>query len=492
MDYQIKCYFQRFGVVTSVEIQQVSNADAHFALVEFETAETADMILSSNQTNWIVGNEVEVKAAEPWQQLDHFTKTKKLDLTKVSYKKGKNLLHTYGSTAQSIIVARESTQFLANDYEIEILTTIAECCTSELKELTLHNFRFEKTLPSDIKFGLALCNLEKLSFIDCHIREDLDGLLSSCVDLKVFRMECCMFHHDLFIWPKFKKLEELRLINFAAASGCPFVDGNKGLIAHCSLTLTKLSVLESPKKHFHNSLIMLEVMEIIVRAVPHLVELELDVPVFKDAELEDCIRQLGRLKYLKVLKIDLCARSVAPFSCTTLIAMPIEHMQLSNGKLDTNTIKNISKMKRLKILEFRNIDGLTDEGMIELAKGLGCRLEKLHLNGLTTQNLTTIGLKKMLPLTTKLSFFSLTSWNITIEKNDYKEMLEIVQKRPEKNMLLIELTGDGNQIKAPAAIRMKNCDSFYIEEKIGDDSDTDDSRETDDGDDDDDDNSMKF
>lgn len=69
-------------------------------------------------------------------------------------------------------------------------------------------------------------------------------------------------------------------------------------------------------------------------------------------------------------------------------------MKLSNGKIDTTAVNDIAQMKQLKILELCYISKLTDEHLIELAKGLGSQLEKLQLDGSTAKNLTTMGLKR--------------------------------------------------------------------------------------------------
>lgn len=492
MDYQIKCYFERFGQVTAVETYQKKYANKCYALVEFESPETAAIILSSTEMNCIDGGVVEIKAADPCQQLDHHTRTKKLDLTKVSYKKGKALLQTYGSTAQSVIVARETTQFLANDYEFEILAMITQCCTTELKELTLHNFRFEKMLPKKINCGSSLGKLEKLSFIDCQIRKEVRDFLSSCVGLKVLRLERCTLHHNLSIWPKFGKLEELRLINFAAIESHHYLDGKDGLIA-LNPTLKKLSVRESPTKYFRSAINLLDTIEILDRTNRNLVELDLDLADYEGVDLVKSVRPLGRFKLLKILKFDLNFGLAAPLGAVlTENAIPIEHMQLSYGKIDAETVKKISQMKWLKVLELHHIEGMTDEHVIELAKGLGSRLEELKLRGATAVNLTTNGLTKVLSFASKLSLLTLKSETLTIDAADYQAMLEATQKRPKKNSLVIELTGAGGQVKVPGTILMKNSDCIFIDEKIGEVSDNDSYSDSNDSSDGDDNNSLKF
>lgn len=214
----------------------------------------------------------------------------------------------------------------------------------------------------------------------------------------------------------------------------------------------------------------------LVQHLPNLVELELSLTSSKDAKFAECVRSLSQLKFLKVVKLHLnCRSAIVPLeSVVTANILPITHFKLIDGKIAEKTIKIISHMKRLKVLELHNIGGLTDEHIIQLAKGLSIRLEKLQLEKCTAENLYTDGLKKMLPFAPKLSLLTLKPGVIVIDAYDYQEMLKTIQKRPEKNSLLIELTGDGGQVKVLETILMKNRNRFYIDEKICEDSDFDD------------------
>lgn len=179
----------------------------------------------------------------------------------------------------------------------------------------------------------------------------------------------------------------------------------------------------------------------------------------------DSICYLGQLSSLKVLKFDLNWNSDIPLKAVlTSIASSIEHMKLSNGKIDIETVDVILQMKQLKMLELYDIIGLTDELMIKLAKGLGSQLEQLHLKSSTAKNLTTIGLKKMLTFATKLSLLTLESTKMVVDEDDYKVMLQTLQKRPEKIMLSFEL--NGGQVDVPKTILIENRDTFFISLKM--------------------------
>lgn len=132
-----------------------------------------------------------------------------------------------------------------------------------------------------------------------------------------------------------------------------------------------------------------------------------------------------------------------------------------------NVIRAISQMKQLKILEFCNVDGLTDEHIPELASGLGPRLERMQLEGSTGKNLTVNGLKMMLPYTKKLSNLIIgESKNLMIDEKDFEEMVEVLQRRPERIRLLMNLTENRRQVHVNVATQRANCDVFYIEQKI--------------------------
>lgn len=450
MEYDIKCYFERFGVVNSVKIPPMDdNANlSNFALVEFKLAKTAVEILESNQPNRIGNCDVQLKAA-----ISVFpTECTNLCLTKCSHEVAKHSLRSVGLVARSIDINRKTTQFLANDYEIEILTMIAQHCTSSLKLLTINDFVFGKKLPNGIKFDLAFGNLEKLSFLGCCIRKNLHGILSSCAaELRTLRFERCTVQYELPIWSKFEKLEELQLIEFVGIRD-EFVNGADGIIA-LNGTLKKLCIHKS--SYFD----VVKTLARIVQSVPNLVELDIDMVVSKNnAKFTESICGLGQLTSLTVLKLNLNCATITPLIVAlTENFVPIEHMELSRGGIDGDTIEKLSKMEQLKVLQFHHIAGLMDKHMVDLAKGLDVQLEKLQLTGSTAENLTIIGMKDMCSSATKLSHLTLESFTIEINTADYKVILNAVQKRPQKIWLLIELIGDEHQVNVDKTI-LKDTD----------------------------------
>lgn len=216
---------------------------------------------------------------------------------------------------------------------------------------------------------------------------------------------------------KFNQLKELR-VNEVLWSNELFLN-----IIALNLSLMKISF-----RSFTNDVLRApEIMHTIIQNRPNLQELQLDVlfPFFvREKTLTETRAYLGGLKSLNVLKFNLNWESTALLvSVLTTNAIPIANMHLFNGTIDTEAINDISKMQQLKILKLDDIRGLTDEHIIELAKSLDLRLEKLQLDGTTAKNLTTSGLKKMLPFATKLSLLTVESTTIKIDADDYKAML---------------------------------------------------------------------
>lgn len=488
---ETEAYFEQFGELNYTEIYQENNA--YYGLIEFKTVETAQRVLSIGKHS-INGYKVEIKVAEPWHQPDHIlnvldndclrailsnlnqldltnaanvcdrfnqqakaefstNKLKKLNISQCSYEEAKKVLKTFGSLTQSIDINS------FHRFEIEILLMITKSCkVSVLKEIKITDFQFANKLRNDIKVESALTKLERLSLNFCCLKKSAMDFLAVCIELKVLHINNCFFYEDIHL-PKFRKLDELRL-----DGGIGINNNHLNDFIALHPTLTKVSLLQ----HGFSNICASKTLRTIVQNLPHLVELELNLHTFNRAEFAETLSCLGSLASLKMLKLNLNSQSAAHLNVLTAKAIPIENMRLIKGKIDTETIKIISKMKKLKVLEFCNIDGLNDENLIELAKGLGSQLEKLQMEESTAANLTSIGLKKMLAYTTKLSFLALKSTTIVIDMDDYKSILRTLQKRPEEIGLFLILSGIGDQIEVSENILMKNRDTLRIDEKIED------------------------
>lgn len=516
MTDSIKVHFEQFGQINSVKIDQQTNSDTFFALVEFKLTETAAAVLSLNETHRVDDCDVKVKAAELWQQPDHILnalyddclrvilfiltepdltnaanvcvrfnelaktvfsdKFKQLNLNECSHEEAKNSLMTFGSLAESIDYKSKYATVPEGGYDGEILNMIAQYCNLVLKKLTINAFNFNGELPNDVTFDVALSKLEILSLNNCHLQKSLKKLVSACGELKVLYIHGCLQRaadESDQCFPQFNEfnqLEELYLSNAYRLTNqflCRIIASNS--------TIKKLSIVgqldyllpSNPSKIF----------DIIAQKLPHLLEFDFRIKPLKPRFTEgfsELMRCLGCLKSLKVLKLDLIPYGLY-YGCSVkklssiLIendGITLEHLELINARIDTKAVEDIEIMKQLKVLSLFEIIGLTDEHLIQLAKGLGSTLEALHLHGSTTYNLTTNGLKNMLPLAKKLSLLTLKPTTMTIDVDDYKTMLATVQERPENNGLLIELTGKGDcQVKVDEIVLLEHRDVLYIDEK---------------------------
>lgn len=482
-------YFEQFGEINYTEIYKMNNA--FYGLIEFKAMETAQTVLSIGNHH-IDGYKVDVKEAEPWHQPDHIlnaldddclrtilshlnqsdlissanvcsrfnqlakavyatNKCKRLNIAHCSFEEAEKVLQTFGSLAQSIDINS------FHRFESEILFMITKFCTV-LKELKITDFLFGNKLYNDLKIDSLLTKLERLSLTFCDLKKSSMDFLAICIELNVLHLNSCFFFEDIRL-PKFRKLDELRL-----DGGIGINNNHLNDFIALHSTLTKVTI----RQHSFSYLCAPDTLRTIARNLPHLVELELNVHTFNRTEFAKSISCLGSLTSLKMLTLNLNSQSIARLNVLTANAIPIEQMRLINGKFNIDCCKIISQMKKLKVLELYDIDGLSDESLIELAKAFGPQLEKFQMEESTAVKLTSIGLKNMLTHATKLSFLAVKSTTIFIDVDDYKSMLRTLQKRPEKIGLFFVLFGIGNQIEVPENILMENRGTLQIDEKIED------------------------
>lgn len=489
-----------------MDILQKNNIQ--YGLIEFKMAETAEIVLSTGK-HCIEDCDVQIKAAEPWHQPDHIlnalddfclrlilsnlslvnltnaanvcvrfnqqakavfsAKYKRLNLTKCSIEEAKNSIQTFGSLAHSIdiegfpptVETHQASEYVdciwGPENNSEILSMIDSFCTSVLSEIKLIEFDFEDTLYDKVILGSAFNTLEKLVFYECPLTSNVKDLLALCSELKVLEFNKCSWSYEDICIIKYKKLEELRLVK-----RIEFNDRTLKRFIILNPTLIKLSFIGLGERDISVS----KTLHTIAENLPNLLELEFQHCAYYN-DFTKSLPHFGKLTSLKALNLDLITISAKQL-CDVLTAndTPIECLRLNFGNIDTDAIKSISKMKNLKILVLCDTGNFTDDSLMELAKDLGHQLDKLELLSLTAVNLTTIGLKKMLPFATKLSLFSLYSKTITIDLDDYKMILDAVKKRPEKRKLLLELTGQRGQVHVPKTMLLENCATLHIKEIV--------------------------
>ncbi|XP_031637407.1 uncharacterized protein LOC116349903 [Contarinia nasturtii] len=515
---RIKPYFEQFGEVENVRFH--SKDDFKYGFVQFKMAECASAVLAQNW-HYIANRKVKVKAGDLWHQPDFLQvpsnpllvapdqnstshilnslnddclreifryfnlmdlsstarvcvrfnqqakeafgkKYKDLNLTmnfspipynRIKNHEAENILKNFGQAIRSLRIDSmviESAQ--------SFLRMVSNYC-SKLKDLEISGFALKGNLK---KIRSLFSQLEKLQLIQCECNHGFNSVLTTSTELKVLQFEDCDFGEGTFIEQKFPKLEEVsfnRNYNFEQSSLRNFIKQNS--------TLKKLKIT------FNGAIDTKESIKLIGQNLPNLLELELDD--LDDDNWSESIQTLGQLRALKVLKVDFNMESITSLVKTLAVSkVPIEHLKLVNGDIDNEAIECICKIKQIKVLEFIEMVGeLTDDNLFLLAKEL-TNLEEFHLSEPVTDQITTIGLKKMLPHAKSLSLLSLEFVDgITIDVDDYKAMIKIIQSRRNKVNLLIKITGSGGKVNIPEKIVNENREILYIDETIEDPTDDD-------------------
>lgn len=257
---------------------------------------------------------------------------------------------------------------------------------------------------------------------------------------------------------KFVKLEKAHMFgcyHFDQGTVKDFIEKNP--------TLTKLSIVSN------DNWTSAEPIDLIGRHLKRLVELEIDEEMCHIDGTH--FQSLGQLYALKVLKLNFSTTPTTPLlECLVKNKVSIEDLKVYNGYVDCKAIEYISHMKQIKKLELIENDGVfTDKHLIQLAEGLP-QLNELHLKELSN-DITTIGLKQMLPHAQKLQLLQLESvYSITIDVDDYKAMLKTVKNRPGKVNLLIKITSDGDKVEVDETMLAENREILFIDEDIEDES----------------------
>lgn len=358
----------------------------------------------------------------------------------------------FGSSIQTL-----STEAYASESETFILQLINRYCNPTLKSLELRAFdlegNFEHIMP-------MLSRLETLTLIECTCY--FVNVLSNCTELQKLRLENCTFlEENRFLEQQFMRLEEVHLISNNGINEATlerFLDS--------STTLLRLSIDENERCSTS------QVLRSIGENLTNLQELSFCQAIENQNNFQDNVQYLNRLTSLKSLKLDFNQQPVRPLmDALSSHQIPIEHIEIYNGQIDTTAIESLSMLKQVKTLGINGSSGLTDEFLVELGKKLP-ELKVVHLKDLNTidnSRLTTIGLKKMVLHANKLSLLKIQLvYSIVIDIDDYKMMLKSVQNRPEKIALLIELTSDGGKVNVPEATLVENRNILYIDEMIQD------------------------
>lgn len=318
---------------------------------------------------------------------------------------------------------------------------------SNVKKLMISNVEMDQGLmPLQPLFAkLDHFIMERgISYSDLKTVQDMDEtmtyLLEACDNLKTFHLK--RLHPDgsisishskpiKFIGRKFKLLQEARIDGFDVTHDALeiFIEQNP--------TLNKLIVKSCNNENRRST----EVFGWIRQHLINLTELEFD-EMFRG---EKDFQSLSGLRLLRVLKLNFRWSSVTPLM-EGLAAndIPIEHLKLSCGIVDSETIKAISKLKQIKIFETFVSNEMTDDYLIELSKELP-QLRQQHLKEVVSgSNISPIEIAKAISHANRLSLIKLDLiGRIKIEVNDYNAILKSVLNRPENTKLVIDIKNEG-------------------------------------------------
>lgn len=335
------------------------------------------------------------------------------------------------------------------EYHGQTLRMINQYCSAQLKELDVSHFRFKGDWK---KLRSLFAKLEKLKMNNCGVRKDAKQLFANCKNLKSVCLDNCYFI-DSCISQTFPLLE-------MASFTTNFIDDLAfNNFVRSNPTLIKLSFVNNRMKST-------DVIRLIAHNLCNLQELKFDEKAHNVMKFEQNILELIHLHSLKVLKLNFNSISVAPLMVALAEnEIPIEHLSLDKGFINTEAIKSISQFKRLEIIELNEIQQFDDKLLVELAMGLP-DIKEIHLTDIE-HGLSTIGLKRMLPFVEKLSLLKLKSIsNITIDLDDYKTLLKIVQSRKCELQLVIELKTNEKSVDVPNELSTANRKWLEIHEEI--------------------------
>lgn len=368
------------------------------------------------------------------------------------------MLRNFGPLIHTLCVNRDILKTML--HSIDLLKMINKYVPA-LKNLKLSNF----TVAENVNDVLPLfAKLQTLSLSSCAFTNGAEKLLTRCEELKHLTIydvdwdNYCIDH-------TFPKLEEVQLTSCSTIDDAEF----KKFITS-NPTLTKLSISDN------SELKSVSIVQAIGKNLKNLVELKIDQEHFeKENQFQKCTLSLGHLSSLTKLTLNNNG-----FSVKLLLnklaekAVPLEHLSLTNGSIDSSANKSMAELLKLKHIELENIRNLTDDHVNELAKGLP-HLREMHLKGTTAEDITTNGLRDMVNNAKVLSHLVLKrASNIEIGLNDYKAMLKSVQDRTEKIKLVIEISGNGDKVDVPDKVLSANQQWLWIDEEIDEDDDDDD------------------
>lgn len=495
MENNVKEYFAQFGKIDSVEMNSENGIQCGFVKFKLVDGATAALL---NAIHRISSYDVTVEAAEPWHQPDQilnaldddclraiFKYFKLKDLTNAAdvcnrfkecaedafshnYKtvnldpEDTNILINFGKLIRSLnIDFNRFSPFISRYYRQKFITLgmINEYTCHKLEELSILGMRFDTTL--NLINPSLFVNLKHVELKDCYY-PNLNELLNICPKLEILKIESCSDIKNC-LNQRFEQLKEFHLVH----SVRNVESINTFIITNPSLTKLKLV----------NSTANMRSIRLIGQHLHRLLELELLDLAFEEGNwetigMEASLQILSNLNSLMVLKLKL--KFDEPWSIAPLLnelatnQSPLEMVLVGNAKITAAAIESMSQLKQLNMIQLDDVNGLTNDHVIQLSKELP-HLQHFCLEGHSGENITGTALKTMIRYSKKLSRIEISKTDsVSINASDYFAMLEIIQNRPERIQLSIILTGHGDIVNVPDEILAQNREYLLIDEHFCD------------------------
>lgn len=350
----------------------------------------------------------------------------------------KNVLKCFGGVIESINLPEYVSPH--NNSTFETLSKyVVKYCRENLNDLQLNEF----SLASVMSHFKNLNSLKRLKLEHCEsIVQGWEATSSGFAQLKeLVLVESSDFLENGIILPVLEKFQ----------LDCTYRTDQMFVLYEFIRNHKKLNtfLIESCRS------ISSHVFTVIAENMHNLHELEFNQPdgtAFNTpADFQRNILSLAELKELHKLKLHCNFQSItALMKRMSTNEIPIEHLHLSFGLIDTEMIDAIAKIKGLKVLKLNQMDNLRDEHLIKLAKELP-QLKELHIKA--DRSISIKGIQEVVCHAGELSCLKLQLPIFKLNQRIYENILGYIkQRRGTAASLKMEIYGVGTPVLIPRGL----------------------------------------
>lgn len=384
-----------------------------------------------------------------------------LEITRADFSRriAKAVLRNFGKLIRSLKV-----ESMALGPDHEALTLIHLHTSTALTELHLVDFKCCMNINLPNAVYALMSQVKQLTLEYCRFHNKLEALLAACNQLSALRIVGSRWNENA-INRRFEQLKEAQFAN-----NFMLTDFELNEFIELNPTLENLTITENYELLSSNTI------QSISKNLPHLVKLDFEQPSLDEDDSNflknaDTLGQLNSLKSL-TFHLNYCDSALPLMRALANGNVPIEHLKLLGGSIHNDSVKFMSQLKKMNIFELNDVDGLTNEMLVELAMEWP-EIESFRFVTDIFHNITIAGLKKCVKHAKKLANLTLDGEldSCTIEVIDYEELLEMVKNRPEQVQLTIKIIDAGGVVNVPVSILNENREWLAIEENSDDDPD---------------------